>query len=228
MFRRSLPIALLLLCSFVAACGKDSPTGPSENPPATQTRIIALSGDLNFGPVEVGGRSERLFRVHNNGTAPLNITGMTSSNASNFPVSWTNGVVAPGTYQDVTVRFQPTEAKSYDTTLRVNGNQTEGTNGIVITASGVRTGPLWEGWGTGPYVFDMPPSVSRVRITATYAGFCENFIVRVAGRGVVNEILGTCSVADSVNYDGTHLVTGGGTVEVREASGISWRMVEVR
>lgn len=85
----------------------------------------------------------------------------------------------------------------------------------------------WSYSGTGDSVFDMPRSVSRVRITGQYSAFCQNFVVKIDGRLIVNEILGTCSVAIGTTYDGTHL-TGGGVVEVTNASGVRWSFSQVQ
>jgi hypothetical protein len=222
MFRRILPLVLIIV---IAACGKDSPSSPT--PPSTPTAIIRMLGDLNFGDVEVGTEATRPFQVINDGTAPLVVTGLTIGSAAQFASSWTSGTVEPGRAADVLLRFRPTASGDFSGTLRVNGNQVSGTNTMAVTARGVRTGPLWTRSGTGADVFDMPTAVGRVRITATYTGRCENFIVHVGGSGVVNVILGTCSVADSVNYDGTHLVKGG-TTEVLHASGVNWTFTEVR
>jgi hypothetical protein len=221
MFRRALPLVLIVIA---AACGKDSPTSPT---PSTPTREIAITGTLVFGDVEVGSTADRTFRIHNTGADALTVTSLSSQSPANFPVSWSSGIIPAGGTQDVTVRFSPTEARIYDTVLRVNGNQTAGNNGINISAIGVRTGPLWERSGTGADVFDMPTYIRRVRITGTYSGSCENFIIRVGGSTVVNVILGTCSVADARNYEGVHAVTGG-QVEVRSSIGINWRFTEVR
>jgi hypothetical protein len=49
--------------------------------------------------------------------------------------------------------------------------------------------------GTGANVFTIPSSVSRIRITGSNSGSGENFIVYIDNRLIVNEILGTCSVA---------------------------------
>jgi hypothetical protein len=81
--------------------------------------------------------------------------------------------------------------------------------------------------GSGANVFDMPSTVTRVRIIGDYGGSCENFIVRIAGRLIVNEILGSCSVATTGrHFDGTFL-TSGGVVEVTSSSGISWSFTQV-
>lgn len=81
--------------------------------------------------------------------------------------------------------------------------------------------------GTGANVFDMPTNVTRVRIVGDYSGSCENFIIRIAGKGVVNEILGSCSIGIGSHFDGTFLTTGG-VVEVLNSNGISWSFTEVR
>jgi hypothetical protein len=87
--------------------------------------------------------------------------------------------------------------------------------------------PPWAAKGSGSDVFNMPPWVRRVRITGELEGPCENFVVRVAGRPVLNTSLGTC-VAGIRRYQGVHLLTGGGTVEVIVPSTASWSFQWVR
>jgi hypothetical protein len=77
--------------------------------------------------------------------------------------------------------------------------------------------PLWRVTGRGNTVFDMPTYVQRVRIIGVWDGRdTSNFIVRVAGRGVVNEILRTTG-----RYEGLHLVSGG-VVEIVSSNNIDW------
>lgn len=225
MLRRSLSLVIAVTC--VASCGKDSPTGPS-SPPAADTRIIAITGNFDFNDVEVGQSSERTVTVRNDGTAVLEISSLSIQNASNFAASWTSRSIPAGSSAPLTMRFTPTQVRSYDTTLRLNGNHTAGDNTRAVFGSGVPPAALWTQTGTGASVFDIPAYVTRIRIEGRYTGRCENFIVRVAGRLVVNVILGTCSVADSRNYDGTHLIAGGGVAEVTSASNINWTFTEVR
>jgi hypothetical protein len=87
--------------------------------------------------------------------------------------------------------------------------------------------PIFTRSGTGANVLNIPTTVTRIRIQATYPGSCENFIVHINGRGVVNEILGTCSVASGRTFDGT-FVTTGGLAEVLFSTNISWTFTEVR
>jgi hypothetical protein len=104
------------------------------------------------------------------------------------------------------------------------GVDVNGTNALNFTLGA----PLWTASGTGADVFQMPTFVRRVQIAGRYSGRCENFIVRVGGRLVVNEILGTCSVATAgPNFSGVYAVSGG-TVEVSSSTGIEWRFDELR
>ena len=87
----------------------------------------------------------------------------------------------------------------------------------------------WAARGTGSDVFNMPSWVARVRITGELpdAG-CQSFAVRVAGRSVLNLNLGTCATGIR-RYQGVHLFTGGGTVEVVTTdTSVSWLFEWVR
>ena len=83
---------------------------------------------------------------------------------------------------------------------------------------------IWSKSGVGDSVFDMPTYVSRVRVIGTYTGYSSNFIVDVAGRLFVNELLGTGW--GTTTYDGT-LLTSGGVVEITHSSGVSWSFTQV-
>ena len=71
---RGLFAVSLALCLF--ACSNDSPTTPS-TPTPSSPRIIAVSGILAFGGVEVGAVRDLSFSIGNAGTAPLTVTGIT-------------------------------------------------------------------------------------------------------------------------------------------------------
>lgn len=223
-------IAFVLALSLVAAsCGSKSPTSPT--PSTTPTKIIVLAGDLAFGSVDVGSSATRTFTIGNTGNTVLTFTGLscaTGTSTAAFSASPLSGTVPPGTTVTITVRFAPTAAQGYGCVLTVAADHTGGENRINMSGSGVNNTPLFTRGGTGANVFDMPTTVTRVRIQADYGGSCENFIVHIGGRGVVNEILGSCSVATSGrHFDGT-FVTTGGVVEVLSSSGISWSFTEVR
>jgi hypothetical protein len=79
--------------------------------------------------------------------------------------------------------------------------------------------------GVGNTVFDMPTYVSRARIAGTYTGSSSNFIVKIGGRLIVNELVGTSF--GQTRYEGTHLVDGG-VVAIENSTGVSWSISEVR
>lgn len=221
MLRRALSLLIVVTC--FASCGKDSPTGPS-SPPAADTRIIGITGNFDFNDVEVGQSSERTVTVRNDGNAVLEISSLTIQNASNFAASWTSRSIPAGSSTPLTMRFTPTLVRSYDTTLRLNGNQTSGDNTRAVFASGVRTGPLWTMSGHGNTVFDMPAYINRVRIKGRWNRTqTSNFIVHIGGRSVVNEIL-----RNSITYEGVHLTNGGGVTEIVSSGQITWEFIEER
>src|SRR5688572_9825396 len=100
-------VLAVCLLGWVAGCGgSDSPTnptGPSAPSAQTETRIMALEGDLNFGDVAVGASAEKVIRIVNRGTATLTVYGLTGP--SGFNASWTSGAIPSNQWQDTTVRF---------------------------------------------------------------------------------------------------------------------------
>ena len=220
----------LPLFLFIMSCGDSkSPAAPTPAPP-TPTRVILLEANLGFGNVIIGTTSERTMRIYNLGNEALNITGMTSPGAGAsgvFTADWTSGNIAAGASQVVTFRFTPAAAQSYGGTLTVNGNQTSGTNTLQITGTGVfPPRATFTRTGSGDTVFDMPVDVQRVRIIGIYNGNSSNFVVRIGGRLIVNELLGTGW--GMTRYDGILLTGGGGVVSITNSSGVQWSFEEIR
>lgn len=218
----------LVLCALTLACGKNgtSPTSPS--PSMTQTRVIGVSGDLAFGNVDINSSASRTFTIANSGNAPLTFTGIQAvggTGATGWAVTPTSGTIAAGGSVTATLRFSPTVAQFYGTVLTVVGDQTSGNAAININGTGVNNAPLFVMTGTGDTVFTMPTSVARVRITADYTRNSSNFIVKIGGRLVVNELIGTGW--GTTHFEGTYAVTGGQT-EITNSSGVTWSFTEVR
>jgi hypothetical protein len=217
------PTALLLMLSCGGSNSK-SPAGPST--PATPTKIISLSGDLSFGSVDLGSHADRTLTISNSGNTSLAITSLSVTGASGtLTASWTSGSIAPASSQNVTVRFTPTAGQSYSGVVTVVCDSTAGVNTTNWSGTGVNTAPPWTSSGTGDTVFDMPTSVSRVKITGIYTGYSSNFVVRIGGSLVVNELLGTGW--ERTHFEGT-CVTKGGVTEITKSSGVSWSFAEVR
>jgi hypothetical protein len=119
-----------------------------------------------------------------------------------------------------TVNISATNYESTSTSVTLTSNQTVN---VSLTPT-----PLFARSGSGNTVFDMPTTVSRIRVTGDYSGRCQNFIVHIGGRSIVNEILGTCSVATTGSHYDAIALTIGGVVEIIDASGVNWTFTEVR
>jgi len=101
------------------------------------TRIINVSGNLEFGDVPVGTTRDATITIGNSGNGVLNVTGITVSGGFSelLTASWTSGTIAAGASQPVTIRFAPTQTGAYNGTLTVNADHTSGTNTLAVSAN---------------------------------------------------------------------------------------------
>lgn|GEM_PF-1912478 len=164
--------AVIASTTLIVGCGGgSSPTAPapvaSPTPapqPAAATRIIGVDGNLAFGNVSVGSSKDAMFTIRNTGTGMLTVTGLsiTSGLGTVFTPSWTNGALAAGSTQTVTIHFAPTAAQAYSGTITVSADQTSGTNTIAISGTGTASSG---GGGSAP-----PPPVSVGGRALLYGG----------------------------------------------------------
>ena len=139
---------VVLLAVLAAACGGSktttnmSPTSPSTTTP-TPTRIIGLIGNLAFANVAVGQTAIATLTITNSGNSTLAISGITITSGLEavFTPNWTSGTIAAGGSQQVINRFAPAKTQSYIGTVTVTGDQTNGTNTIGFSGSGVAPAP---------------------------------------------------------------------------------------
>lgn len=101
---------------------------------------ISLSGNLIFGEVQVGAVSQKILTISNTGSADISVTSI-SFPYSVFTANWT-GNIPPGSHQEVTVSFEPTEAINYSGLATVASNALGGNNEILISGSGTHDLPL--------------------------------------------------------------------------------------
>jgi Protein of unknown function (DUF1573) len=214
--RRWIAIVAALVCT---ACGSGS-INPNE-PSTTGTRLVVLEGTMDFGTIQVGQTFEAVLRIYNRGTEMMFVASITLP--AGYTASWMRGEIQPGTSQASTIRFTPAAVRDYNGTITVEVNAT-GTKTMAVSGRGERD--LFRRDGVGDTVFDMPLDVARVHVRGTFTGGGSNFVVRVGGRLLVNEIIGTRW--PSTVYDGTLATGGGGVVEVRLSSGVVWLIEEIR
>lgn len=202
-------IRCVALALLAVSCGS-SPAPTTVTTSTTTTTIpalVSLTGTVSaLGGARLSGATVRISDGANagastttDGSGAYRFDNLTRSNANVFA-----------------------SAPNYDTTG--SGLFLDGTRALNFT---LRTTQPFTRTGSGANVFDLPTYITRVRIVGDYNGSCENFIIHIAGRGVVNEILGTCSVGSGRHFEGTY-VTSGGVVEVLNSSGITWTFTEVR
>src|SRR5262245_58296711 len=129
-------LAVVFVLSAVA-CGSNSSTNGGPPTAATPTRVINVTGALNFGQVTVGDAQTKTIAISNSGSDMLTVAGMTGPCGGSFSVSWSGGPISPGASQPVSVRFSPTATQNCSGVLTVNGDQTSGTNTLTVSATGV-------------------------------------------------------------------------------------------
>jgi hypothetical protein len=91
------------------------------------SRIISVSGNLDFGYVKNSQSAQRTLTITNNGNRSLNVSDITYPDA--FSGSWSGTIAAAGS-QQVTVTFAPTVGSSYSGSISINSDATSGTADI--------------------------------------------------------------------------------------------------
>ncbi len=109
---------------------------------AVATRIIALSGDLSFGNIEVGKTSTKTLTIANTGNSSMTVSSLTLPTGYSGAFS---GTLLAGATQNVVITFTPATAATFNGNITVNANQTAGTTTIAVSGTGslaVVTDPL--------------------------------------------------------------------------------------
>ena len=211
LIRVSVTSLMLALLVTAGACGgSNTPTEPSTPPPPPPVTVTSLavsgSGCANGGTCVAPGNITLTATATRSDGTTANVTSQAtwSSTAPSVATVSNTGVVTvlnTGA-TDVLASFQ-------------------GRSGGVTVA----VPAPWTMSGSGNTVFNMPTFVSRVRIRGVWNGQqTSNFIVRINGSLVVNEILRD---TPGRTFEGVY-VTGGGVVEIVSSTFISWTFTQVR
>ena len=108
--------------------------------------------------------------------------------------------------------------------LAANVGEEQQSQDATVRAPGTTSATPWHREGAGAMVLDKPAAVRRVRITAQYDGWTQNFAVICGEVLTVLEGLGTDE--RSVHYAGTHRMDCE-EVEIQKATGVRWSFTEV-
>jgi hypothetical protein len=98
------------------------------------TRIISLSGDLNYGGIFEGTTAHLTLTITNSGNSDLTFTNIELP--AQYAASITSGILAPGTTTNVDVAFTPPDTNIYNGTLTVDSDATSGADTVNLTGRG--------------------------------------------------------------------------------------------
>ena len=212
----------LLFIILASACSspESSPTAPtstaapSGTASAAATRILALSGDVAFGSVNVGATGNQTLTLSNTGNAALTWTNLVFTNASGsvFTRDTTAGVIAAGRSQTVTLTFAPVEARSYSTTLTVTSDATSGTSTAAVTAlsASVARPPM------------LPSTAAVYRGPGACTGCAEALATLLQQAGFATRFVGPEDLSRDATFEGISLYAqpgGDDTMSVYRAIG---------
>lgn len=101
---------------------------------AATTKIIALTGSMAFGDLDINTTTTKSLTITNSGNTVLTVTGITLP--SGFVADWTSGTIAAGASHVSTITFSPLAATTYSGTITVASDKTSGTNTIAVSGTG--------------------------------------------------------------------------------------------
>ncbi len=99
---------------------------------------ISVTGNLNFGNVEVGQSATETFVINNTGNESFAVSSINFPSSA-YTANFTAGTINPSSPQEVIVTFQPTNEQSYNGTVTINHNADGGNNTISISGNGTNT-----------------------------------------------------------------------------------------
>jgi hypothetical protein len=125
---------------FYRVVGSTSPMQPA------YTRIIRLTGSLDFGTCASGSTQDAILTIWNDGDCAMTVTGIQYSDSC-FSGNW-SGKLSAGGSTNITVTFVPVLVQAYSGTLTVNCDKTSGTNFIACTGTAAAIRYVDNGDGT--------------------------------------------------------------------------------
>jgi len=131
------------------------------------TRIIGLSGNLEFGGVTLGTNAQRTLTIANNGNATLTVSNITYP--TGFSGAW-SGTIPPNNSQPVTVTFAPALATAYAGNVIVNSDATGGNDTLQVSGTGMSVVLTVNGLTANNKVYDGTTSATLNTASATLNG----------------------------------------------------------
>ncbi len=167
--------------------------------------IISLGGSTDFGSISTSSSKTLNFTIFNTGTAPLTITGITTSLAE-FSDPLYTGIIAAGASQIISVTFTPSAATAYNAFISIaSDDPATPTLSVPIFGSGLNP-PLLVTDPTNGSVISFPNTTQGQSSAAS--------VIEVQNNG------GSTMTVSSLTFDvGTHFsITGSGSATIPAAS----------
>ncbi len=129
-------VAFIVVCLFVYGCEQ----WDLEKLDITCPKVINLSGNLNFGNVEVPPVSppSLILRITNSGTCPLTVFDIGTPTGFSGNLNATTSIVS-NQFIDIVIDFNPTQVGPYQGIITINSDATSGISSIAVTGAGINT-----------------------------------------------------------------------------------------
>lgn len=175
------------------------------------TRIMSITGTLNFGEVFIGQSPELTFTISNSGTGGLNVTNIV------YPNGYSGESAVVGNNIEVTVTFEPEDEGAFNGNIQIVSNATSGPNTIAVTGSAVLITDAEEREDKSITVFPNPVAGQFVKIKSTEKPPKKVTIVDLSGKEW--EETTTPEDESTVQLDVSRLATGTYILKIPSANG---------
>jgi len=175
---------------------------------------------------------------------PTTLSGVVRATGTTAPVKNATLQIIDGVNKGRVVTTDVKGAYKFDNLQAGNANVLASATGMPETTEGIYIDktttldfqldpPPWSANGNGSDVFEVPAWVARVRIDAEFEGAsgstgttgkCEALAIRFGQSQILNATLGSC-LNGVRHYQGVHLMSGGGMVElITQSTQVFWRL----
>ena len=177
--------------------------------------LVVSTRSHDFGELELGASDTHTFTLRNDGTAPVELSGISTSDGD-FEVGGiaANATLAPGSSGDIEVTFTPTRAQAYTGTITVDSNTPDTPLTLEVRGRGAQGCTTCEpridvDTGGDPYAitdFFTLGSADRRTITVSNLGDVD---LRVSDVYASNDIVATCGEFVVGGWSGAQVVAPG-------------------
>lgn len=189
-------LLILSVVGLIGCGGSGVPSAPS--PTVTPTRIIALSGPVAFGDVQVGASRSVTLTVSNRGNSTLTWSGIGGGFADTSVTPPTSGTIAAGGSTILVFTFAPKAVGPRSAPVSITGDFTDGTNATTMSGNGIPVPPppllsaggIWRGQAASTSCKDdgAAAAVHYCQNAPTHNGSVTLLLTQYAGGDVAGSV----------------------------------------